>query len=83
MSLDSFPGMWQCVSAVADKAFEKYLDVMDEKVRIFIEVQNLFKFWVVLIFKCMHLSMFTYLEMDVKQNYMLYSGMYMWFVLYI
>ncbi|XP_052714253.1 phosphatidylinositol 4-kinase alpha-like isoform X6 [Crassostrea angulata] len=24
-------GMWQCVSAVADKAFEKYLDVMDEK----------------------------------------------------
>lgn len=40
MSLDSFPGMWQCVSAVADKAFEKYLDVMDEKVRIFIEVHN-------------------------------------------
>lgn len=35
-----FPGMWQCVSAVADKAFEKYLDVMDEKVRIFIEVHN-------------------------------------------
>lgn len=29
--------------------------------------------------------MFTYLEMDVKQNYTLYSGMYMymWFVLYI
>ncbi|XP_078336365.1 phosphatidylinositol 4-kinase alpha-like [Crassostrea virginica] len=24
-------GMWQCVSAVADQAFEKYLDVMDEK----------------------------------------------------
>lgn len=43
MPLDSFPGMWQCVSAVADKAFEKYLDVMDEKVRIFIEVQNLFQ----------------------------------------
>lgn len=40
MSLDSFPGMWQCVSAVADKAFEKYLDVMDEKVRVFIEVHN-------------------------------------------
>lgn len=27
-----FSGMWQCVSAVADQAFEKYLDVMDEKV---------------------------------------------------
>lgn len=29
--------------------------------------------------------MFTYLEIDVKQNYTLYSGMYMymWFVLYI
>lgn len=41
MSLDSFLGMWQCVSAVADKAFEKYLDVMDEKVIIFIEVSSL------------------------------------------
>lgn len=40
MSLDSFLGMWQCVSAVADKAFEKYLDVMDEKVIIFIEVSS-------------------------------------------
>lgn len=27
--------------------------------------------------------MFTYLEIDVKQNYTLYSGMYIWFVLYI
>jgi hypothetical protein len=26
-------GMWQCVSAVADKAFEKYLDVTDGKVQ--------------------------------------------------
>lgn len=26
--------------------------------------------------------MFTYLEIDVKQNYKLYSGMYIWFVLY-
>ncbi|XP_062588022.1 phosphatidylinositol 4-kinase alpha-like isoform X3 [Saccostrea cucullata] len=26
-------GMWQCVSAVADKAFEKYLDVTDQKPR--------------------------------------------------
>lgn len=26
--------------------------------------------------------MFTYLEIDVKQNYTLYSGMYIWFVLY-
>lgn len=48
MPLDSFPGMWQCVSAVADKAFEKYLDVMDDKVINIIEVSS----WLVNILRC-------------------------------